>query len=291
MPPSREAESDLAVEEFLLDSEPPALAGETEGEGPDIVLCHGLSATRRYVTHGSHALSRAGYRVHLYDARGHGRSGSAPVGEGYDYEFLVADLDRVIRSRTSGGPTVVGGHSMGCHTAAGWALRNPRETSALILIGPVFGTPEKHLGEDRWDERAEALVAGGPSAFAEEVSQGIPDPEIRKTVRRLAEERAALHEDIPAVAEALREVPRSKPFGDLDDLRGITAPTLVVGSRDEADPGHPLATAMAWADVIPDSTLVVEAEGESPLAWQGGRLSRLIAEFLDRHRPDPGASE
>jgi hypothetical protein len=51
-----------------------------------------------------------------------------------------------------------------------------------------------------------------------------------------------------------------------------------VASRDEADPEHPFALAEAYAAAIPGARLVSEEEGESPLAWQGGRLSAVIAE-------------
>ena len=70
----------------------PLLRGEAAGEGPPVVLCHGITATRRYVVHGSRALERAGHRVVAYDARGHGESDPAPAGQGYGYPRLVEDL-------------------------------------------------------------------------------------------------------------------------------------------------------------------------------------------------------
>ena len=42
-----------------------ALAGEAAGEGPPIVLLHGLTASRRYVVHGSRVLPRGGLRTRL----------------------------------------------------------------------------------------------------------------------------------------------------------------------------------------------------------------------------------
>ena len=56
----------------------PVLRGSAAGEGTPIVLCHGLTASRRYVVHGSRVLERAGHRVITYDARGHGESDPAP---------------------------------------------------------------------------------------------------------------------------------------------------------------------------------------------------------------------
>ena len=69
------------------------------------------------------------------------------------------------------------------------------------------------------------------------------------------------------------------PFGGLAELEGLDLPALVVASGDEADPGHPYAVAAAWADALPRATMIAEREGESPLAWQGGKLSREIARF------------
>ena len=78
------------------------------------------------------------------------------------------------------------------------------------------------------------------------------------------------------MAQALRVVPRSSPFDGLEELEWVKAPTLVVGSHDEADPDHPYEVAQAYAERIPDAELVSEEPGQSPLAWRGTRLSRAI---------------
>jgi len=73
-------------------------------------------------------------------------------------------------------------------------------------------------------------------------------------------------------------VPRSRPFDTLHDLEEIGVPTVVVADRDDADPSHPLSVGEDYARVIPDARLVVEEPGKSPIAWQGGQLSRVVAE-------------
>jgi hypothetical protein len=45
---------------------------------------------------------------------------------------------------------------------------------------------------------------------------------------------------------------------------------------------HPLAVAEEYARRLPHAELVVEDEGQSPLAWQGARLSGVIGDFLAR---------
>lgn len=277
----------LEPEDFEVELPGIVLRGTSEGEGTDLVLCHGLSATRGYVVHGSRQLPRAGYRLHLFDARGHGSSDPAPAGHGYGYEFQIDDLDAVVDAVAADRKIVVGGHSMGCHTSAGWALRNPERVSALILIGPVFGSGSQPDSESRWDSRADALETGGPEGFARCVAEEFTgEPGDRNLVERLALRRTREHQNPSAVADALRQVPRSQPFDSIERLRRLGVPTLVVGSRDEIDSGHPLEVAKQWADRIPHSEIVVEEEGDSPLAWQGGRLSREITLFLERHQQE-----
>ena len=275
-----------AAREFVIGGDGPLIRGESIGEGPDVVLCHGLSATRRYVLHGSKYLPREGYRVTTFDARGHGKS--EPVPSGYDYEHLVADLDRVIVSECPPGPVVVGGHSMGSHTAAAWALANPDRLAALILVGPVYTGEDRRSDLDQWEKRARALEIGGPDAYGKVAAEGFDDLQAAGTAERLARDRAGRHDRRESVAEALRHVPISSPFTAVADLRAVSAPTLVVASHDLLDPGHPHAVAESYAEVLPSATLISEAPGKSPLAWQGGRLSRAIAEFLGGLGIGPG---
>jgi 3-oxoadipate enol-lactonase len=258
----------------------PTIRGEVAGEGPAIVLCHGITATRRYVVHGSRSLERAGHRVVSYDARGHGESDPAPEGEGYGYPRLVDDLERVVAAEVGEGRFVLAGHSMGAHTAVAYALRHPDRLAGLVVIGPAYEGEVREESLHYWDGLAAALEDGGVDGFVGFIDreQGI-DAAWRDSVLRFTRERISLHKHPQAIVQALREVPRSRPFGSLDELAALELPALVVASNDEADPGHPHATAVAYAEALPQGRLISEAEGESPLAWQGGRLSRELAAF------------
>ena len=89
-----------------------------------------------------------------------------------------------------------------------------------------------------------------------------------------------LHRHPGAVADALRAVPRARPFGTLEELRALSLPVTVVASGDEADPGHPQGLAEAYAAAIPGALLLSDEPGSSPLAWQGSRLSGVIADVV-----------
>lgn len=258
----------------------PAIRGEVAGEGTPLVLLHGLTATRRTVVHGSRRLERDGFELVTYDARGHGESDPALPGQGYGYPQLTDDLEAVVEAAVGEGPFLLGGHSMGAHTVLAYVLRHPGRVSGLVLAGPAY---DGSIGEGSlgyWDGLAEALEREGIDGFVAYIDrvQGI-DPAWRDSVLRFTRERLLRHRHLDAIVEALRELPRSRPFGELAELERIEVPALVVASHDAADPGHPYAVAEAYAQHLPNARLVSEAEGQSPLAWQGGRLSREIAEF------------
>ncbi|HEX6116736.1 MAG TPA: alpha/beta hydrolase [Solirubrobacterales bacterium] len=255
------------------------LRGEALGEGPPVVLAHGLTATRRYVLHGSRALPRKGFHVASYDARGHGSSDPAPEGEGYGYEFLAADLGEIADEVAGDGRVMLVGHSMGAHTVAAWALANPERVGAAVFAGPAtigLEPPADVLAE--WDELADGLEGGIEGFLGVQVRQGLA-PEWQEPIQRFTRARLRAHEHLGAVAQALREVPRSVPFDGIGELENLDAPALVVASHDVADPAHPYAVAEAWTEALPNARLISEAEGEAPLAWKGGKLSREIARF------------
>ncbi|MDP9228077.1 MAG: alpha/beta hydrolase [Actinomycetota bacterium] len=265
---------------FELDAGGAQLSGEEIGAGPAIALLHGITATRRYVVHDSKALPRRGYRLLSYDARAHGESGAAPPGEGYSYAELAADLGQVLDARAAESPLLCG-HSMGCHTVAAYALEHASELAGVVLLGPAtLGLPSEDESIARWDRLADGLEQGGAEGFMRAYEQVLEvEPDWRETVLRITRERMLRHRHPEALAEAIRQVPRSAPFDGLAELESLDLPALVVASRDEADPGHRRAVAEAWAAALPKARLIAEQSGEAPLAWRGGQLSRAIAEF------------
>jgi hypothetical protein len=134
----------------------------------------------------------------------------------------------------------------------------------------------------RYDRLADGLEREGVEGFMREYG----DPPVADRFKRLVSlairQRLERHRRPEAVAAALRVVPRSSPFGGLDELDHLRMPVLVVASHDEADPEHPYEVARTYAERIPGAELVSEDPGESPLAWRGTRLSRTIAAFCER---------
>jgi pimeloyl-ACP methyl ester carboxylesterase len=277
------------------------------GELP-IVLLHGLTATRRYVVMGSRLLERSGYRVIAYDARGHGCSTPAVVAGGvaageaqYGYARLAQDLEAVLDALELPRAALAGA-SMGAHTIVRFALDHPERVAALGLVTPAFdpaaslgatddtgdtgATPDgvAHPEGDR-DVLARALRDGGVEGFIRAYDFSAVPLAWRETVETVVRQRLSAHEHPVAVADAMEVVSRSRPFEDFAELAAIAVPTVVVASRDEVDPGHPLALAERYAQAIPGATLTVEDGGppvRSPIAWQGGQLSKALVGLLGR---------
>lgn len=266
-------------EPFVLAHEGATLHGEVAGDGAPVLLLHGLTATRRYVVHGSRALERAGHRVVAYDARAHGESSPADEPVTYRYEVLAADavavLDHLGIERA-----VLAGQSMGSATAVAVALAHPERVRQLTIVTPAHrGRPSPNL--EYWDRLADGLEAGGPEGFLAAMGLQSVDERWREVVGTVILQRMARHRHPDAVADALRWIPRSAAFEGMEALARLRVPTLVVGSRDDTDPDHPLAVAEEYARLIPGARLVVEREGESPLAWRGGSLSKEILAALE----------
>jgi pimeloyl-ACP methyl ester carboxylesterase len=255
----------------------PRLDSAQLGEGPPVILLHGLSATKRYVVHRSKALPRAGHRIIAYDARGHGESAAPEDPCAYEYSDLCADLAAVM-DEYGVERAALAGVSMGAHTALRFALEHPERVSAVVAITPGYDGEAAETG--KWDDMADALDAGGIEGFLSSWGARDVSERFRAAALENARQRLSLHRDLAAVARALRVVPRSIAFDGLAALREVEAAALVVGSRDDADPVHPLALAERYAEELPGARLLVEDEGKPPLAWQGARLSRAIAEFL-----------
>ncbi|HEY3865532.1 MAG TPA: alpha/beta hydrolase [Solirubrobacteraceae bacterium] len=292
--PDRSGATELSV----LTDDGVTLAGEEFGParppthpGTPIVLLHGLTATRRYVVMGSRTLERSGHRVIAYDARGHGRSTAAPEPTAYGYDDLARDLEAVLDALGLE-CAVLAGASMGAHTALRFALRNPTRVAALGLITPSFD-PELAPGAQTlagWDALADGLRERGVEGFVEAYDfSGLPN-QWRGTVEQVVRQRLGAHEHPEAVADALEVVPRSRPFERIAELAEIEVPTVVVASRNEADPGHPLAIGERYVRTVPAARLVVEDASppgspvRSPIAWQGGQLSKVLAELASGTR-------
>ena len=134
---------------------------EDHGSGDPVVLLSGWPLDSRSWEPQMHALLEAGHRVILYDRRGFGKS-SRPA-EGYEFDTLASDLDRVLTELDLHDATLVG-FSLGTGELARYIGVNGTERlKACVFIeslAPSFvKSAENPNGVD------EAAVAGVQQAI------------------------------------------------------------------------------------------------------------------------------
>lgn len=105
------------------------LAFETVGDGPPVVILHGLFGSGRNWLPIAQVLART-YRVYLPDARNHGAS---PWAETMSYGEMAQDVLALIDRERLQRPVVIG-HSMGGKTAMALALEHPHAISGVAVV-------------------------------------------------------------------------------------------------------------------------------------------------------------
>ncbi|MCU1522567.1 MAG: Alpha/beta hydrolase [Arthrobacter sp.] len=116
---------------------------DTGGDGPPVVILHGLAGSSREFFATAAALPE--FRTVLVDLRGHGYSTRIP--SNLSRAAFVADVVQVIKTAV-GAPVVLVGHSMGGHTAMLVAAARPDLVSKLVLLesGPGGGNLAEYEG-------------------------------------------------------------------------------------------------------------------------------------------------
>jgi 3-oxoadipate enol-lactonase len=204
------------------------LAVEVDGDGPAVLLVHGLGGTTSYYQVQADALAER-HRVVRVDSAGAGRSG---LRDGISISSHADDLAAVLAALEIDTATVVG-HSMGTLVARAFAVRHPTKVSALALLGAVAEPADAARQAQR--DRAAVVRARGTAA----VAPAIVANALSETTRR----------EKPEVAAFVRElVLRQDPEGYARNCEALAAATdpgpvasslpllLVTGADDKVGP-------------------------------------------------------
>jgi pimeloyl-ACP methyl ester carboxylesterase len=119
---------------------------ELAGEGPPLLLLHGLGGSGRYWA-GLAPLLAGSRTLIAPDLAGFGRSDKPHVG--YTRDFHLDTLDSLLAALQVEGPADVAGHSMGGILAALLARRRPALVASLALIASPFPRQQRHPAGQR----------------------------------------------------------------------------------------------------------------------------------------------
>ena len=252
------------------------------GEGPPIVLSHGVTLSVRTWFHQLELLPKLGFRAIAYDHRGHGESA---LGEdGHTLDNLAEDLKTVI-TRLDLHDAILVGHSMGGVAVQSFVLRYPElareRVRGIVLLSTLAHTPFGSRST-QLKNRIEKVFNRVPDSAPLWKSKNLgfmlarlgfgkdPHPSHVELVRRMM---------LACPAETRRDAPRVLVGLDLlDDLPKIEIPTLVIGGT--ADVLTPPAYAKQIAKAIPDARLeLVPDAGHMLMLERTDTLDQLIVDF------------
>lgn len=110
-----------------------------EGEGPPLVLVHGLPGTAYDWRVLQAELAKRGFRVLAYDRAGYGRSAARPEGAAHSISANVDDLETFLEVMSLDDATVVG-WSYGGATALAAASEGSERMKRMVLVGTAGPT-------------------------------------------------------------------------------------------------------------------------------------------------------
>jgi pimeloyl-ACP methyl ester carboxylesterase len=187
------------------------------GEGPDVVMVHGITGNLAIWHLNILPALVDRYRVLTYDLRGHGLSSTPPTN--YSLDDMADDLYRLLDALGIEKPVVVG-HSYGADVALYLAANHPHRLSEVIAIEaalPAMEEVRKHSEWVGWEYWVRAL---------EEAGLPIP-PEHRNDLRYLI--RATI--DMPKKWGPLAGLPRNpKPMLKLLEQTSLPEDYRKIGS-------------------------------------------------------------
>lgn len=244
---------------------------ETAGDGPDLVLCHGLGGnTAVWYQQVPHFAQR--YRVISWDQRGFGRSTNTAgrAGPAAAVDDLQALLDHLEVTRAA-----VVGQSMGGWAALGIALRESGRVPALVLACTTAGMPQ-------------VAVAPPDHALVNAPSRARPlglHPAIGERLPRIDPARAYLYQTLGTFGRRDDDGRFARLLAEhhypVETIKALTTPTLLIcGELD------PLMSPLRIRDV---ATLLQHSEvveftgrGHSPYFEDPAQWNSVVDAFLDR---------
>jgi pimeloyl-ACP methyl ester carboxylesterase len=266
------------------------LAHDVSGEGPLVVLAHGIGDSRHSYRFLAPALTAAGYRVANVDLRG---CGDSSLGwDGYSRTDIAGDLVALVR-HLGGGPAVIVGQSISGGAATIAAATAPDLISGLVELAPFTRAQSYSLGGFLRVKRfrqgllylGRMLLLGSLAGWKKYLDLAYPtkpsdwDAESARIDAKLRE---------PGRMKALQAMSGSKPTDAGEQLANVRCPVLVVeGSLDPdwVDPRHEGEQIIAALPSGLGELVVLDGAGHYPHAQTPDQLLEVALPFLARVLP------
>jgi pimeloyl-ACP methyl ester carboxylesterase len=278
----------------FLDIEGGRIAYDVTGDGPLVVLSHGMGEHRQVYRFLAPKLAQAGYRVANADLRGHGESSmgwpSVTGKAAITRTDVAGDLVALVR-HLGGGPAVIVGHSISGGAATIAAATAPELVSGIVEIAPFTKTQKLAVGGllrirryrqgmlllagtqmlrslGMWMRYLDAAYPTKPADFAE----------------YLAGVRAKLSE--PGRMAEFMKTGKSTPADAHAKLGSVRCPALIIMGGIDPDFADPRAEGAAITAALPaglGTVALVDGAGHYPHAQYPDEVAALVTGFLKEH--------
>jgi len=275
------------IEQLTIDGN--TITYDLTGDGPLVVLAHGMGDSRHSYRFVAPALAAAGYRVANVDIPG----GGAPTlgWDGYSRTDIAGDLVAVVGHL--GGPTVIVGQSISGGAATIAAAQAPELISGLVELAPFTRKQSVPLGAllraGRYRSGSlrlmRAMLFGSLSAWTGYLDLAYPEKpsgwpaELARIETKLSE---------PGRMKAFQAMTRTSPVDAGMQLAHVSCPVLVVqGSLDPdwADPREEGEKIIADLPAGVGELVVLDGVGHYPHAQSPDEVIALVLPFLARALP------
>jgi pimeloyl-ACP methyl ester carboxylesterase len=254
------------------------------GEGPPVILIHGMAASSHDWEALMQDLAEAGYRALAVDLLGHGESAKPDAPHVYTSRHLYATVEAWLADLKDNPPFILVGHSLGGFMCLNYALRYPQNVRAIVLIDPFY-TPRQLSPLLRWLNRRPDLGVKALQVVPLKVIDAllgwdpISAPHFRPGVRW------QIAVDYKRASPHILYVPRTLP--DLTpDLGRVEAPCLVIwGEKDLTL--HPGTFSELVAGLPNACGRPIPGSGHQPHIGNPSLVNRLILDFLNHLQDKP----
>ena len=269
----------------FLDIKGGRIAYDVTGEGPLIVLSHGIGDRRQVFRFLAPGLVRAGFRVAAADMRGHGESS---MGDWKSISRTDVAGDLVALIRHLGGPAVIVGQSLSGGAATIAAATAPDLVSGIVEIGPFTRKVQYSLSgmvRVRRYRRGSLLLMGVMMRRSLDMWMGYLDVAYPKKPADYAAYMAALRAKLSEpgrMAEFLKTM-KTSPADAGDALSRISCQALVIMGDEDPDWADPRAEAEGIVAEMPaglGTVAMIKGAGHYPHAQCPDEVAALTTSFL-----------
>jgi pimeloyl-ACP methyl ester carboxylesterase len=277
----------------FLDVDGGRIAYDVTGEGPLVVLSHGIGDHRQAYRFLVPRLAQAGYRVANADLRGHGESSmgwkSVTGKEAISRTDVAGDLLALIRHL--GGPAVIVGHSISGGAATIAAAKQPDLVSGIVEINPFTKTQRLSLGglvRIRRYRRGLSLLTGTQLFRSLGLWMRYLDVAYPTKPADYTDYMAALAAKLrePGRMAEFMKTSKTTPADAGAQLPNVRCPALVIMGTLDPDFADPRAEGDAIVAAMPaglGTVTTVEGAGHYPHAQSPDEVAALVIPFLKEH--------